>query len=405
MTTLPPDPTATRASPRCGRSCCRSAGTPDGRATGGSPGPTRTAELREWFAGAAAAPRPRGRRWTGRATSGRGGATRTPPRPAATAAWLLGSHLDSVPDGGAYDGPLGVVSALAAVEVLQAQGFQPGRPIAVVNFGDEEGARYGVACAGSRLLTGALEADRALGAARQRRVDDGRGDGGRRPGPGAARPGSRCAATDRHVRRAARRAGPGAGRPRRAGRRRQRRSGRTAAGGSTSPARPTTRARPAWPTASDPMLAYAAGRPGRPGRRPSATTPWRRSARCACEPNGVNAIPSAVTAWLDARGPSAAVVERAGRGARAGPARRSLASRGPTRRRSTAGSRSRLAVVLAGLTVTGPDAADRRGSRRRHPGAGRRRRPRCCSCATRPASRTPPRSSPRRPTASPGSRR
>lgn len=75
---------------------------------------------------------------------------------------VAGSHLDSVPDGGAYDGPLGVVSALAAVERLQDSGFRPTRPIGVVNFVDEEGARFGIACAGSRIITGALTADRAL---------------------------------------------------------------------------------------------------------------------------------------------------------------------------------------------------------------------------------------------------
>ena len=76
---------------------------------------------------------------------------------------VTGSHLDSVPDGGAFDGPLGVVSALAAVDALRSRGFQPSRPIGVVNFGDEEGARFGVACAGSRIITGAMTADRARG--------------------------------------------------------------------------------------------------------------------------------------------------------------------------------------------------------------------------------------------------
>ncbi|NHN57034.1 allantoate amidohydrolase [Calidifontibacter sp. DB0510] len=75
----------------------------------------------------------------------------------------IGSHLDSVPDGGAYDGPLGVVSSLTAVKRLRDSGFHPQRPIGVVNFGDEEGARFGIACAGSRIITGALEADRARG--------------------------------------------------------------------------------------------------------------------------------------------------------------------------------------------------------------------------------------------------
>ena len=80
---------------------------------------------------------------------------------------VTGSHLDSVPDGGAFDGPLGVVSALLAVDELRARGAVPARPVAVVRFADEEGARFGVACAGSRLLTGALDPDRA-GALRDR---------------------------------------------------------------------------------------------------------------------------------------------------------------------------------------------------------------------------------------------
>src|SRR6476646_5038874 len=73
----------------------------------------------------------------------------------------VGSHLDSVPDGGAFDGPLGVVSALAAVDALRACGLRPRVPLAVVCFRDEEGARFGIACAGSRIITGALDADRA----------------------------------------------------------------------------------------------------------------------------------------------------------------------------------------------------------------------------------------------------
>ena len=75
---------------------------------------------------------------------------------------VAGSHLDSVPSGGAFDGPLGVVSAFAAVDLLRERGHAPARPIGIVNFGDEEGARFGIACAGSRLLTGALPVDRAL---------------------------------------------------------------------------------------------------------------------------------------------------------------------------------------------------------------------------------------------------
>ena len=74
---------------------------------------------------------------------------------------VVGSHLDSVPDGGAFDGPLGVVSAFAAIDVVRGRGMVPTRPVGVVAFSDEEGSRFGVACAGSRLLTGALSPDRA----------------------------------------------------------------------------------------------------------------------------------------------------------------------------------------------------------------------------------------------------
>jgi beta-ureidopropionase / N-carbamoyl-L-amino-acid hydrolase len=75
---------------------------------------------------------------------------------------VTGSHLDSVPDGGAFDGPLGVVSALAAIDMLRASGIEPHRAIGVVNFVDEEGARFGVSCIGSRVITGALSPERAL---------------------------------------------------------------------------------------------------------------------------------------------------------------------------------------------------------------------------------------------------
>lgn len=75
---------------------------------------------------------------------------------------VTGSHLDSVPDGGSFDGPLGVASAFAAVATLKAAGFTPGRAIGVANFVDEEGARFGVACSGSRVLSGAMTSAQAL---------------------------------------------------------------------------------------------------------------------------------------------------------------------------------------------------------------------------------------------------
>jgi beta-ureidopropionase / N-carbamoyl-L-amino-acid hydrolase len=76
-----------------------------------------------------------------------------PPGPGTVA---VGSHLDSVPGGGAYDGPLGVVSALSAISALQEAGFVPARPVAVVVFGEEEGSRFGIACLGSKLMAGVL---------------------------------------------------------------------------------------------------------------------------------------------------------------------------------------------------------------------------------------------------------
>ncbi|MEU7041482.1 allantoate amidohydrolase [Streptomyces varsoviensis] len=81
--------------------------------------------------------------------------------PAAGDAVVTGSHLDSVPDGGAFDGPLGVVSSFAALDELRRRGAEFGKPLAVVNFGDEEGARFGLACVGSRLSAGQLTAEQA----------------------------------------------------------------------------------------------------------------------------------------------------------------------------------------------------------------------------------------------------
>ena len=82
---------------------------------------------------------------------------------------VTGSHLDSVPDGGAFDGPLGIVSAFAAIGQLRSEGFRPVRPIGVAAFTEEEGARFGVACLGSRLMTGTVDP----GVARDLRDGDG----------------------------------------------------------------------------------------------------------------------------------------------------------------------------------------------------------------------------------------
>ncbi|WP_184924969.1 allantoate amidohydrolase [Kitasatospora gansuensis] len=81
--------------------------------------------------------------------------------PRGDGAIVTGSHLDSVPDGGAFDGPLGVVSSFAALDELRDRGTEFTRPLAIVNFGDEEGARFGVACIGSRLSAGVLGREQA----------------------------------------------------------------------------------------------------------------------------------------------------------------------------------------------------------------------------------------------------
>ncbi|MEI5522737.1 allantoate amidohydrolase [Streptomyces brasiliscabiei] len=81
--------------------------------------------------------------------------------PAAGDAVVTGSHLDSVPDGGAFDGPLGVVSSFAALDELRSRGARFDKPLAIVNFGDEEGARFGLACVGSRLASGQLTVGQA----------------------------------------------------------------------------------------------------------------------------------------------------------------------------------------------------------------------------------------------------
>ena len=113
--------------------------------------------LREWFAASAQA------RGLDLVTDRAGNQWAWWGDPDATPGVVTGSHLDSVPGGGAFDGPLGVVSGFAALDLLRERGVTPARPLGIVSFVDEEGARFGVACAGSRLITGVLDADRARG--------------------------------------------------------------------------------------------------------------------------------------------------------------------------------------------------------------------------------------------------
>jgi hydantoinase/carbamoylase family amidase len=73
------------------------------------------------------------------------------------AALLLGSHFDSVRDAGRYDGPLGILVAIAAVERLANDGRRLPFPIEIVAFPDEEGLRFQTTYLGSCALTGTLE--------------------------------------------------------------------------------------------------------------------------------------------------------------------------------------------------------------------------------------------------------
>ena len=65
-----------------------------------------------------------------------------------------GSHLDSVPEGGAYDGIVGVVASMEIARVLSESGATLKRPWRFIVFAAEEGARFGQACNGSRAIAG-----------------------------------------------------------------------------------------------------------------------------------------------------------------------------------------------------------------------------------------------------------
>ena len=215
------------------------------------------------------------------------------PDGAAGPAVLTGSHLDSVLDGGAYDGPLGVVTALAAVDVLRDRGVTPARPVGVGVFVEEEGSRFGLACLGSRLATGATDwdtarrlADRGGVTVEDALAEVARGDADLLRDVGCF--------VELHVE--------------------QGRDlvDRDVAVGAASALRPHGRARCDFAGEAnhagttrmedrrDPMLTYAmtvlaANEQARlAGQRATF-------GRVDVRPNGTNAVPSAVTAWLDAR--------------------------------------------------------------------------------------------------------
>lgn len=73
-----------------------------------------------------------------------------------------GSHIDAIPNAGAYDGTVGVLGGLEAIRVLQKLGFKPRRSIELVIFTAEEPTRFGIGCLGSRMMGSVLSPARAL---------------------------------------------------------------------------------------------------------------------------------------------------------------------------------------------------------------------------------------------------
>ena len=223
-----------------------------------------------------------------------------------TGAIATGSHLDSVPDGGGFDGALGVVSALAAVDLLKEKNFYPERSVVLVTFTEEEGGRFGVPCLGSRLMTGVMDPERA------RALADGQGvtlaeamaAAGFDPariGPDEQRLSGLAAFVELHVEQGRALAPLGA---------------------------PVGIARSIWPhdrwrlvftgrpdhagttrlaDRHDPMLPYAstvlAARQAAAALGSLATF-----GKVIAEPGGTNGISSSVTAWLDARAPDEAIL-------------------------------------------------------------------------------------------------
>jgi allantoate deiminase len=78
-------------------------------------------------------------------------------------ALLVGSHVDSVPDGGWLDGALGVMAAVGVLRAWAGSGRRPPRSLALVDWADEEGARFGRSLFGSSAFSGTLDPERVRG--------------------------------------------------------------------------------------------------------------------------------------------------------------------------------------------------------------------------------------------------
>ncbi|XP_048235313.1 ureidoglycolate hydrolase isoform X2 [Ricinus communis] len=78
------------------------------------------------------------------------------------AAVATGSHIDAIPYSGKYDGAVGVLGAIEAINVLKRSGFKTRRSLEVILFTSEEPTRFGISCLGSRLLSGSEALAEAL---------------------------------------------------------------------------------------------------------------------------------------------------------------------------------------------------------------------------------------------------
>ncbi|KAB7708149.1 hydantoinase/carbamoylase family amidase [Bacillus aerolatus] len=77
----------------------------------------------------------------------------------ASPAVLIGSHIDSVPKGGIFDGPLGVIAGIEVVQTMNESDVETEHPVEVIAFTDEEGSRFGFGMIGSRALAGTLQSE------------------------------------------------------------------------------------------------------------------------------------------------------------------------------------------------------------------------------------------------------
>ena len=227
--------------------------------------------------------------------------------PAGAEAVVTGSHLDSVPDGGAFDGPLGVVSAFAAVDLLRERGRVPARPLGVAAFSEEEGGRFGVACLGSRLMTGAIDPGRARALADAAGVTLAEAMAAAGYDPGLIGPDDELLAAigayvELHVEQGRALADTDAA---------------IAIGEQIWPhgrwrldftGRPDHAGTATLADRRDPMLPFAAAVLA--ARQAAATHGARATVgRVIAEPGAINAVSARVTGWLDARGPDEQVLQ------------------------------------------------------------------------------------------------